>query len=96
MRTPTTAAKLNVMIQEHIDARSSGEYASHSNVYLQDADATGCHWNIEVNCNSEALSCGIVISKYLDMMRSTYDIAIDDATAVPPYATGRTARRCRS
>jgi hypothetical protein len=96
MRTATTAAKLNVMIQEHIDARSSGRHASHSSVYLQDADASGCHWNIEVNCDNDAMSCGIVISKYLDMMRSTYDIPVDDATAVPAYATGRTARRCRA
>ena len=96
MRIPTTAAILNVMIQEHIDARTTGECVSHSDVYLQIADKTGCNWNIEVNCDREALSCGAVISDYLDMMRGNYDIAEDDATAVPAYETGRTLRRSRT
>jgi hypothetical protein len=93
MRIATTAAKLNVMIQQHIDSRPNGGYTWHSAVYLHKADATGCNWNIEVNCNEDADSCGINISRYLDTMRSNYYIASDDATAVPAYETGRTTRR---
>jgi hypothetical protein len=93
MQTMTTAATLNAMIQRHIDSLSIDGYVSHSGVYLHPADRSGCNWNIEVNCNHDALTCGPSISRYIDLMRSSYGIAPDDKTAVirnAPHGTRRT------
>ncbi len=75
MQTMTTAARLNVMIQRHIDSLSIAGSVSHSDVYLHAADSGGCNWNIEVNCNHDALTCGPSISRYIDMLRSNSGIA---------------------
>jgi hypothetical protein len=85
MKIMTTAARLNVMIQEYIDARLEGESVSHSAVYLQPVNRRGCNWNVEVNCDDDALTCGGTISTYLDELRSTYVIPAGDITAVPAY-----------
>jgi hypothetical protein len=85
MRTVTTAAHLNVMIQEYIDARSDSECVCHSAVYLQPVSCGGCNWNIEVNCDDDAMTCGGTISAYLDELRSNYLIPPDDDTATPAY-----------
>jgi hypothetical protein len=76
------------MIQEHIDSRSYGEYVWHTGVYLHDPDPSGCNWNIEINCNHHMLSCGAVISSFLDGLRGQYVIPSDDATAVPAHESG--------
>ncbi len=88
MRTTTTAAQLNLMIQDHIEARSTGEYTWHTPVYLQDTTDAGCNWNIEVNCNDATSACGAVISRFIDDMRGAYDIPAGDPTAVPAYTHG--------
>jgi hypothetical protein len=93
MRTMTTAAELNVMIQEHIDARQQGGYVWHTGVYFQTPDGSGCNWNVEVNCKDDEPCCGAVISGYLDRMRETYIIATDDVTALPLYASDREGPR---
>lgn len=85
MRLMTTAAVLNVMIQAHIDALEMGVYVWHSGVYLQDPDASGCNWNIEINCNDDVLECGAVISGFLDDLRTRFVIPADDVSATPAY-----------
>lgn len=91
MKIMTTAARLNAMIQEHIDARLKGESVWHSAVYLQPENRRGCNWNVEVNCNDDALTCGGTISTYLDELRSNYIIPAGDVTAVPAYESHRAA-----
>jgi hypothetical protein len=89
MKIMTTAARLNVMIQEHIDARPEDGSIWHSAVYLQPANRKGCNWNVEVNCNDDALTCGRTISPYLDELRNNYIIPADDITAIPAYESHR-------
>ena len=97
MRTMTTAAKLNVMIQRHIDSLTTGGYIWHSPVYLLPDGATGCNWNIKVNCNGDYSSCGPFISKYLDTMRDDYSIVPGDETATSAdEAKQKFARRVSS
>ena len=83
MRIITTAAALNEAIQAHIDALAVGPYVWHTGVYLQEPDAIGCNWNIEINCNHDVLECGAVISPYLDELRARFAIPPEDDTADP-------------
>ena len=73
------------MIQAHIDACPGGEHTWHTGVYLQEPNGAGCNWNIEVNCNSNALTCGAIISPYIDLLRAKYTIPAYDPTAIPAY-----------
>ena len=88
-RTITTAAHLNLLIEEYIDSRPGDGHHPHTGVYLHEADQSGCNWNIGVNSDGKARASGPALSTYLDQLRSRYVILADDPTAVPAYLSRR-------